>query len=113
MPVHSRVMETHPKIEALQSHRDLLSAAARSLDSKIEQAMDELHRADAAVAELEACGVHASAPQAVRVREDRQRRADKLELLRARRKVIDADRARCGQTVERLAKWWKQNGGEA
>jgi chromosome segregation ATPase len=103
-------METHPKIEALESQRDLLSSAARGLDAKIDEAREELLQADTAIAQLESHGVRASDAQAIRVRADRDRRAEKLELLRKRRKTIDADRARCGQLAERLGKWWREHG---
>lgn len=105
-------MDNHPKIEAIENQRDLLASASRGLATKIEEAREDLNRA---LAQVDECaGNHlASESQKLRAIADRDRLAQRLDLLRNRRKTIDADRARCGQVVERLSRWWKANGGAA
>lgn len=104
-------MKTHPKIEHLQNQRDMLAGAVRGLESTIEQARDDLQQAQVVVDDHAAAGIRDTDPRAARAIAERDRRADRLNALRQRRKSIDDDRSRVAQVAERLAKWWRDNGG--
>lgn len=105
-------MNQHPKIEALEHQRDMLASAVRGLEDKEQEARAELQRAQVFAEE---CTQNRLATDAQRQRAnaDRDRAAQRLEVIRNRRKTMDADRTSCALVAERLARWWRDNGEAA
>jgi len=106
-------MKTHPKIEHLQSQRDMLAGAVRGLEQTIERAREDVQQAQVAVDAIVESGLKPTHPRYVRAIADRDQRAERLAALRQRRKSMDDDRSRVALVAERLARWWSDHGQNA